>query len=492
MRQESISPNVNEPGRSTYSGTSPQEQPDPRRWISLTSVMVAIFMATLDSGVVNVALPTISSSFQTPLPTAQWIVTSYLLTISSLLPAFGRLADIWGRKRVYTIGFLIFIFGSATCSVATNMAFLIVGRIVQAVGASMIMANTQAISMSLFPANERGRALGFNGAVAALGSVTGPSLGGFLVDALGWQSVFWLNLPIGIVAFYIGQKLLPERLNQANRGSFDWLGAALFATAIVSLMLGLSHGNSWGWLSVLTVGVLGYSVSAFTLFVVWETRRPHPMVDLSIFRIPTFTFGTIAALLSFFSLFSSMVILPFYLERVLGLSPSQVGLVLTPYPLMLGLVAPLSGWIADRTQSLAHSSAGLIINGLGLAYLSTLNADSSPLSVAMRVALLGIGQGFFQSPNSTAVLSSVPRESLGVAGSLNALMRNIGSVLGVTITIAVFDAIHGQVISGALQPLTGDEAHTFLYPAQMTLRMLSVVAFTGAIIAWQRGTTIRR
>lgn len=345
-------------------------------WLIFGVAMMGTFMATLDSSIVNVALPVIASSLGADLTIIQWVVTAYLLTISSLLPLFGRIGDMFGRRLIYTCGFLIFTAGSIACALAFNVWLIIGARVFQAVGAAMIMSNSQAIIAVAFPGKKRGRALGLIGTVVALGSMSGPALGGLLVGAFGWESIFYVNVPVGVTAFIVGKLILPDNEKRKSE-SFDFIGAVLFSIGMVSLLWLLSQGHEWGWLSRKVVGFLLMAVFALSGFVFHERRTIHPMIDLSLFNSWPFTAGSLAGLLSFMAMFANTMLLPFYLHSVLNLTPTQMGLVITPFPIVMAITAPISGYLSERINQIYLTSSGLAIVVLGLLYLSTLNEQAT-------------------------------------------------------------------------------------------------------------------
>ena len=422
------------------------------KWWALVTVALGTFMATLDSSIVNISLPAILTYFHSDLATIQWVVLAYLLAITSLLLTFGRLADIWGRKKVYTIGFGVFTLGSLACGLAPTPTFLIAARVAQAVGAAMLQANGLAITNAVFPGKERGRALGINGTVVATGTTLGPTIGGVLVGVFGWQSIFFVNLPVGLVGIGLAMLVLQEeRISTRREGAaarFDPLGAILISIALIALLLGLNRGDVARWGSPQILGLFATAIICFGAFIYVERRVVAPILDLTLFRIRAFATGNIAALCSFLAISTNAFLMPFFLQLVLGFSPAQAGLLLTPTSLTLAVVAPLSGWLSDRLGARLLSSLGLAISALALLSLSFLTAGAHYSDVLFRLILLGVGIGIFNPPNSSAIFSSVPRDRYGVVGGFLSMVRNSGQVVGV--------AIAGALIVAAIAPVVGE------------------------------------
>jgi EmrB/QacA subfamily drug resistance transporter len=378
------------------------------RWYVLATVSIGTFMSTLDSSIVNVALPTMSGQLHSELSTLQWAVTAYLLTISSLLPVFGRTADLLGRRKVYSLGFLIFTLGSILCGSAQNIWFLVGTRVLQAVGASMLMANSAAIITAIFPFQERGKALGLTGTVVALGSMTGPALGGILIGLTGWRSIFYINLPIGIIGYMAALSILPKDEPRKEKEKFDFIGASLFSAGMISVLFAINNGEDWGWSSLPVLFGLILGVTLLVLFVINERKVKHPMIELSLFKNRPFVIGNVSGGLSFVAMFANNMLLPFYLQQVLNYSPSKVGLVMTAFPIMMAIAAPISGNASDKYGPLILTTGGLSITALGLFYYSTLSPTANFYQVIVGPLLMGLGSGMFQSPNNSSVMSSVP------------------------------------------------------------------------------------
>ncbi|EGW38033.1 MFS transporter [Desulfosporosinus sp. OT] len=456
------------------------------RWYILATVSIGTFMATLDSSIVNVALPTISIKLQADLSILQWVVTAYLLTISSLLPVFGRIADLVGRKRVFSIGFLIFTLGSILCGLATNIWFLIGMRVLQALGASMLMANSAALIIANFPPKERGRALGLTGTVVALGSLTGPALGGVLVGLLSWRSIFYINLPIGILGYLAAQIILPHDNPQQNNETFDFVGALFFTLGMISLLFAVSNGQDWGWQTSPILFGLVIGTILLGLFFYTELRVKNPMIHLSLFRIRPFFIGNITGFLSFVAMYANTMLMPFYLQHVLNYSPTQVGLLMTAFPLMMAVTAPISGHASDRIGPIILTTSGLLVTAVGFLYLSTMTAASLYWQIIPGLLLMGLGAGLFQSPNNSSVMSSVPPNKLGVAGGINALVRNVGMVIGIAYSVSLFENREANFLAGVTIPTAVQQATAFVGAYRIVMLTSMGIAIIAALISLNR------
>ena len=407
-----------------------------RKWLILTSVSLGSLVATLDGSIVNIALPAIQKDFGIDLTTVEWVVVAYLLVVGSLLLPVGRLGEVLTFKRVYLVGFAVFTVASVCCGASPNEVTLVAFRVVQAIGAAMIMAMGPAIVARTFPANERGRALGLNGVSVSIGLSLGPALGGILTQAATWRAIFLINVPIGVLAIAWASHILPNE--EPGKGqSFDNRGAMLSSIALFSLLLALSEGQGWGWTSPSVVGLLLAFIILGTAFLYVERHAIQPMIDLALFRIRPFTAGLVSVVVAFAGLFTATFLLPFLLQQARGFSPIEAGLLLTPVPITMAIVAPLSGTVSDRLGPRLPASLGMVIMVLGLLSLTQLPVDFALPDLIWRLVLLGIGQGLFMSPNSSAVLGSVPRPRVGTASGTLAQMRVNGQALGIALSAAI-------------------------------------------------------
>lgn len=408
-----------------------------QRRIILLAVAIGTFMGPLDGSVVNIALPSISAYYGVPLSSVEWVLMSYLLTISSLLLTFGRLGDLYGYKRIYMTGFIIFTAGSVCCGLAPSIAMLVSSRAVQAVGAGMMLSMGPAIVTNITPPQERGKSLGLIAISVSVALSAGPVLGGLLTNEFGWQSIFFINIPVGIIACLLAWKVIPNMKNREVQ-PFDVMGSVLFFLALICILLPLSYTERLGWSNPIILGSLGSGIFLLLLFIIYEEKTEHPMLDVSLFNNRLFSMGNLSALLSYMSLYAVILLMPFYLQQLLGKSPSQAGLLLIAMPLVTMVVAPVSGSLSDRFDTRYVSSLGMGIMALGLWLLSTLDARSGTAAIMAYLAVIGLGQGMFQTPNNSAVLGTVQPQRRGIASGMLAVMRNTGMVLGVAVTGAAF------------------------------------------------------
>jgi EmrB/QacA subfamily drug resistance transporter len=408
-----------------------------RKWLVLSTVSVGTFMATLDGSIVNISLPTIAQDFGVGVSDIEWVVVSYLLTIGTLLLAFGRLGDIFGYKKVYIGGFVLFTVAGGLCGAAQNLGQLTALRVFQGLGGGMIQAMGPAIVTSAFPPYERGKALGFNAISVSVGLSLGPTLGGIIADGLSWRWIFFVNVPVGIFGILWAWRILSD-VRREIRERFDFVGAILVGGALFTLLLALVKGEDWGWGSPSIIGLLIAFLLLGVAFVTTESKLVEPLYDLRLFAIRPYAAGNVSLLMAFTSLFVATFLMPFFLERGQGFSVLEAGLLLTPLPLSTLVVAPFSGSLSDKIGPRLLATSGLVVGALGLLSLAQLGADSSPWDIIWRLVVIGLGQGLFNSPNNSSILGSVPKPWLGLASGTVAQMRVTGQVLGVAVGGAVF------------------------------------------------------
>lgn len=443
------------------------------KWTILAIVSIGVFMSTLDGSIVNVALPTISEYFNTDITTIEWVLTAYFLTITCLLLSIGRLSDMIGRKIIFFIGFAVFTLGSGLCAMSGSETQLIIFRIIQGIGAAMIMAISPAIITNAFPESELGKAFGLIGAVIGLGSMTGPVLGGFLTEAFGWRSIFYINLPIGVLGLLCIAYRMHEDRNTRNDQQFDIKGAGALFLSLFSLLIALNTGQYLGWGSLLILFMLSSFIIFFTVFIMIEKRARHPIIELHLFSNKNFAAANICLLITFIAMFSVIFIMPFFLENVSNYPITKIGMALFSMPLFMSLTAPVSGWLSDRTNSFVYSRMGMVIIFIAILLISMVDESSDFLGIALRLGLLGLGIGIFQSPNNSIIMSSVPKNRLGVASGTMATMRSMGMILGVAIAGAVFSYRFAQYSSDA-----------YRYAFQDTYSAIAIICIIGIIFSF--------
>ncbi len=421
-----------------------------RRWLILSAVSVGTFMATLDGSIVNISLPSIQAAFGIDLAVVEWVSIAYLVVVGSVLLPFGRLGEVLTFRRVYLTGFALFTAASVLCGAASGPGVLIGFRVIQGIGAGMLQAMGPAIVARTFGPGERGKALGLNAISVSLGLTLGPVLGGVLTEVATWRAVFLVNLPIGIFAILWAMRVLPDERRSTGQ-TFDIPGAILSGTALLTLLLALTQGESLGWTSLLIVALLLTFVVTAGLFVWVEQHAAQPMIDLRLFAIRGFSAGNASVVIAFAGLFTATFLLPFLLENGAGYAPIEAGLLLTPVPIIGALVGPFSGSLSDRIGSRVPASIGIAVMAIGLLSLSQLEPGFGPPDLIWRLALVGLGQGLFMPPNSSAVLGSVPRPRIGTASGTLAQMRIDGQALGIAASGAIVAAripVHLAELSG--------------------------------------------
>ena len=449
-----------------------------RRWWILAAVGIGTFMSALDGSVVNTVLPLIRTSMHTSVAGVEWVTTMYLLAVSALLLGVGRAGDLRGHKVIYLTGFALFALGSALCGLAPSIHILVGMRVLQGVGAAMVFANGPAILTKSFPTEQRGRALGAQATFTYLGLTAGPSLGGWLATVLGWRSVFYINVPVGIVAIVLGLRVIEEDHPSEKSEEFDTAGAFLFGLGLVALLVALNQGHAWGWHSAPTLIFLGIAAILLVYFLIYERRRTSPMLDLSLFRSRVFSAATLSALLNYICVYSVLFVIPFLLIQGRHLTAAHTGFVLSAQPLIMAIAAPISGNLSDRIGSRTPATLGMLILAGGLAVLAYLANTGSLLHMAAALAVVGLGVGIFVSPNNSALMGAAPRARQGIAAGVLATARNVGMVLGVGISAAVLMTVMAHS--------TGEAVLGLVKGAQASLLVAAVAALLGAGVAFVR------
>lgn len=455
------------------------------RWLILFTVVCMTFMCCLDSSIVNVALPVMADKLSVTMASIEWVVTSYLIVISATILIFGRLGDMKGKTNVFRFGIILFTFGSLMCGLSGSLPLLVLSRVVQAIGAAATMSTSQGIITQVFPNNERGRALGISGAFVALGIMVGPPLGGFIVSALSWKYIFLINVPIGIITFFMSYKNFPKAIrNKSER--LDYKGAVLFTLAVIILFGAINRGQEYGYTKPIIILALITSLVFLFAFIFIEKRVEMPLLQLEIFENKLFSISVFCAFISFVAISCSNIIQPFYLQDVLKLTPAVTGIFMMVYPLILTIVAPISGYLSDKIGSEFLTFIGLIFTSIGLFLMSTLNEHSTLWVMSMFIAIMSVGNGLFQSPNNSLVMSTVPRNKLGIAGSINALVRNLGMVFGISLsTTMLYNRMSHKIGYHVTNYVAGRE-DVFIYGMRWVYISAAIICIVGAAITAAR------
>jgi len=450
------------------------------KWWVLIAIGAGTFMTALDTSVVNTILPILNAHFNSDVATVEWIVITYLLILCGLLPSFGRLGDIYGHKPVYTSGFFIFIISSLACALSPNIYTMIAARASQALGAAMLSANSPAILTKSFPSQQRGQALGLQATMTYAGLITGPSLGGWLADQFSWRAVFYINIPVGIIALLLSIFAIPRDEPKTDHEKFDIPGAIFFMAGLVSLLYALNQGHELGWGSTPILSLLLISIVSLVIFIRVEKYQSLPMLDLTLFKRRIFSTSAISAMLNYICVYCILFLMPFYLIQGRNLSASQSGLILSAQPLVMAIIAPLSGTLSDRIGARIPGILGMAILSCGLFMLSRVNLNSPISYVVCCLLTTGLGIGTFIAPNNSAFLGSAPANRQGIAAGILATARNVGMVLGIGFSGAIFNTI---------LTLTSNNSSSLIIAIQYSFLAAVGVAIIGMITSAIRGDT---
>jgi EmrB/QacA subfamily drug resistance transporter len=407
------------------------------KWIVLSVTTIGALMASIDSTIVILALPDMLVKLHADLVEMIWVIMGYILVSTAFLLTFGRVADMFGRVRMYNLGFVVFTVGSLLCGLSQNAIQLILFRLVQGAGAAMMVVNSLAILTEVFPPYERGRALGINGVTFSIGGVLGPILGGLILTLANWRWIFFINVPIGIVGAVWGYRRLHEMSTRTTGEKFDLVGAAVFSLGLTALLFALTLGIGLSWTSPPIMGLFVFFLIMLMIFFWWEKRAANPVLDLLLFKNRVYDFSVLAAMLQALSMFAVSFLIVFYMQGVLGYDPLKAALLLIPLPIVSSIVAPLSGVISDRIGARIPASIGLLIQGAALSWFTRLVPATPYWQIAVGLAFMGLGGGMFFAPNTRAAMNASPNQRLGVASATLALLRQTGMVTSFALSLAV-------------------------------------------------------
>jgi EmrB/QacA subfamily drug resistance transporter len=416
----------------------PQPDLTPRlQRLALLNVCLGQFMSALDSRSVNVALPTLSVYFNASMAYVQWVPLAYQLTIVGLVLSMARLGDKLGRKKIYALGFVLLGIGSASCGLSPQLWQIIMFRVVEAIGGALVLANGRAIASALYAKEGRGRALGMMSMSFHLGYITGPSLGGFLVDTIGWRWIFFMNMPVAIAAASMAWKILPEGVTERRDYSLDPVGMVTLLLTVVSLIVGLQQVARSGF-SVVSLGLFLASALFLFLLLHFERKSSAPLLDLSLFKIRLLTAGILSHFFVSISHTSTFFLLPFYLQGILRFTPTHVGVTIIFFSLVIVFLAPIGGWLADRFGSRMLCTVGSAVTALSMVGFARLGAESSQIAVMIPLILLGLGWSLFQSPNLSGMFNAVEARYVGAVSGLSLTSANIANAMGVAVGSVLF------------------------------------------------------
>lgn len=470
-----------------------------RKWAVLACISLGVFMCTLDSSIVGVTLPTIATTFHAPFSAIEWVSSGYLLTNAMCLIPLGQTASRLGSEKLFVCGLVVFTMASALCGISLSLRFLLLSRVVQGLGCAMMLAVSMSIITSAFPVEERGRALGWNTVMVALGTSAGPSMGSILSTYATWHWVFALNVPLGLTAILMAVHVfrvceVPHQIR--SREPFDLAGAMCFAGGIGGIMVYLSFGQELGWTSDLLLACLLGGLALLLLFPSIEHRQRFPLVDLTLFRNRRFLFSILSLLLCSLSLMSVSFLLPFYCREDRGDSALLAGAVLMSFPVTLGLISPLSGALADRVGARWLTTIGLIMAAIGLALISALDAHSPLLDMIWRLVFTGAGQALFLAPNNAVLMGSVLPEQRGSASGFLATSRTLGQTVGIALSGSVFNRLGGGnagqllMLGHPVEDQLLSQLHsTFTLAFRLTFWLCASLAILGGVLSFLRGRT---
>jgi EmrB/QacA subfamily drug resistance transporter len=459
-------------------------------WYVVGTVFIGAFMAALDTSIITVALPSIAHEFHQSISVTAWVALAYLLTLTALLAIFGRVADIVGRRPLYTLGFTVFIIGSAICGASPNLTILIIARILQAIGAVLLQSNSIAIVTAAVPLSSRGKAIGIQGTALAIGLSLGPTIGGFLIGTFGWRSIFYVNVPVGIIGTLLAAMILPRDILKKPdiKRPFDFVGAFLIAVSLVFLLFGINQGNERGWASPLIIISIVLGIVLILGFYLQEKRHPAPIIDFSLFKITNLTWGNLSGAITYAVMYGVLFIIPYYLEEALHLSSAHSGLLTSPLPLGMMMLAPIAGRIADRLGEKIPTMAGAILMLIGVFCLVFLTPTSSFILMIILLFIIGVGMGIFTPPNNSSVMGSTPHESLGVSSGMLNMSRSLGQSAGIALAFAIFQGI--TIIFG----FTSNNApiHVLVSAFHMTIISLAILSILAVLISIFRSSNSTR
>ena len=425
------------------------EQTHKLKWIIFTVSAIGGFLAMMDSNTVNVALYEIAKNFNVNISTAQWAVTAYILILSTFLTLFGKLNDLISRKNLYALGYLIFALGALFNILSFNLISLIISRIIQATGASILLSNNYAIISSIFKGNKRAKALGFSTALMALAGMSGPMIGGFLMHYVSWGAIFVPSIVIGLLGAYYSMKFIPEIVHKSEF-KFDYFGMVYQLIATLSMLLIIAKGHAWGWGSQRVISLFVIFVVFALIFYIQEKHISYPVINFELFKSKVFSYGNFALLVAYFALFTNALLFPFYTQEVLKQTPFMTAVLILPFSIMFMVMALLNGKMTKKLHSSILMTTGTVLIVLGYILFLTVSDHLTYWNILLGQALIGAGSGCYQPSVNALIVSVAPPGKMGIASGILAMFRNVGMLLGITISVSIFDFVKQTSIEKGL------------------------------------------
>ncbi len=438
-------------------------------WVVLAVLCLGLFMILLDGTIVNIAIPSIQTYYDTSFSNIEWVMNAYILAFAVLLVTLGRFGDLWGRRKLFVGGMALFTAGSLACGLAPTIYALIGFRVLQGIGGAAMMPATLSIIADVFPAGRRGAAMGVWGGVSGLATAIGPTLGGVIIQYITWPAaadswrwIFLVNIPIGVAGVFLTLRLVPESKNPTAVETLDLPGVGLVSASLFCLTFALVEGQNYGWTSAAILGLFAAAIVAFALFYRREHRVSQPLIDFSLFRSLNFAAGNVTGLLLSAAMMGAFFIIPIFLQSVLGYSAIKAGLVMAPMSVVIIVAAPLAGWLSDRLGSKWIVALGMLLLAVGLGWMAGLipgaakiSPDTTPASLFAPFVLSGIGIGLAVAPVTSAVMATAPKDRVGNASGVLSTMRQVGSLMGIAVLGAVLQNRVTATIAEGVQGVQG-------------------------------------
>lgn len=464
---------------------------DNYKWIALSCTTIGALFSVLSGSTLMIALPVIMKDLNASMNVVTWTIMGYMLTMTILVPSIGRMADMVGRKKLYVSGFALFTIASLLCAISQTGVQLLIYRLIQAVGGSLMVANSTAIVADAFPKKELGKALGINSMIISIASVIGPILGGFLIN-VGWRSIFYINIPIGIIGTLWAAFQLKETSVLSEKQKFDIKGTLTFSTGMLALLVALSFGGFIGWFNFPVIGLIAVSIALLWWFVRIENKTEEPMLDLRLLKTRVLAFAYASNLLNGVARGAVTFLLIFFFQGIKGIDPIVAGMLLAPMAISMMIISPISGYLSDKYGARILSSVGLLVSAVGLLGMMFITSTTSVAELVIWMLIMGIGSGMFFSPNTSAIMGMVPANKRGVAAGVRTMATNAGNVLSIAISMAI---ISSSISPDAMQALfigtqVGSEGIAigqFVSGLRMAFTISFIFSIIAAVISYLRG-----